>query len=136
MAFEVYLDDAVIVQRRFELPESCPQCGHKFVLGEAQFKSRHLWPREELLMLSTLLDGTAKREVVSVKDPIPFTPPAGRFMELCCLRCNFVLASAHTRTWLLDAMDRTLAFKLRTILYDRTVKDPAVKTKCFDETEG
>ncbi len=137
MTHRVYLDDAVIVQRPFDIPEKCPRCGHRFELGEVEFISKHLWAREEKLMLTTVQDGDVVRNVVSVKDYVPYAPQhPGRFMELRCHMCASLLASAHTRTWLLEALDQEYAYKLRGLLYDSNVSDPLVITKCFDGTRG
>lgn len=136
MTHTIYIDDTVIIRRKYEVPECCPRCKEAFELGEAVLKSRHLWPRNETLMLTTLIEGATKREVVQVKDTPSYGPQTHMLTELRCHRCDYLLAAAHSRQYVLAEMNRLMAFKLRGLLYDSNAKDETVQRKCFEETQG
>lgn len=131
----IYVDDTVIIRRKYEVPSHCPRCKEKFKLGEAVLKSKHLWPRDETLMLTTLMEGTTKREVVQVKDDPSYGPHTNILTELRCFRCDHLLATAHSRTYVLEEMDQQMASKLRELLYDSNAKDDTVQRMCFPENQ-
>lgn len=136
MTHKIFLDDSVIIRRQYEVPKECARCGEEFTLGKVVLKSRHLWPREEQLMLTTLTDGKTKRDVVQVKDTGAYGGQPNQMLELRCQRCNHLLAASHSRSYELSAMDRLYAFKLRNLLYDSNARDQEIQRKCFDETQG
>lgn len=135
MTHTIYVDDTVIVRRKYEVPSHCPRCKERFSLGKAVMKSKHLWPRDEKLMLTTLMEGTTKREVVQVTNEPSYGPQTNILTELRCNRCDHLLATAHSRTYVLEEMDQQMASKLRDLLYDSNAKDDTVQHMCFPEKE-
>ena len=136
MTHQIFVDDTVIIRRPFEVPAKCPRCKEKFTLGQAVLRSKHLWPREETLMLTTLIEGATKRAIVSVKEASGYGPQTNILTEVRCIRCDHLFAASHSRMYILAEMDGLMAFKLRGLLYDSNAKDDLVQKKCFDETQG
>jgi hypothetical protein len=137
MTHHVYIEDAVVIRRRFEIPEACPHCKTRYGLGRAVITSTRLLPREETLMLTTVL-GTdqTQREVVMVKERAPYQESPHQLIELKCTSCGFCLTSGLIRKYNLAEMGKLDAFKLRGVLYDSNAKDDEVQRKCYDETQG
>lgn len=136
LTHSIFLDDTVVIRRKFEIPTTCPRCKTKLDLGQAVVQSQTLRPREKQLMLTTLLHEGTVHEVVSVKNVNHYGTNPRLILDVKCINCGHVLAAAHSRTHELLEMDRTMAFKLRGLLYDRNARDPQVRKKCYDETEG
>lgn len=136
MAHEIFLDDVVVIKRKFKIPDRCPRCRRLFELGDAVLRSQRMRPREETLRLTTVLDDTQLREVVEVKDRSGFEEYPNFLVEISCISCNHIFYRTHKRMYVLEEMDRTMAFKLRGLLYNSNVQEPLIRKKCYDETEG
>ncbi len=136
MTHHIYLDDTVVIRRRFEIPEKCPRCTTPIHLGVAALDALQLRPRDERLVLTTLTNGKTKQDVVQVVNTAQFGENPRLMIRVRCPRCKHTFAKAHSRTYDLLEMDRLMAFKLRGLLYDSNAADPQVRRKCFEENEG
>lgn len=130
----VHVQHAVFVEAHEELPTSCPHC-------HAWFEDEDTNNLVELRMAmvkgnTSLVAGTGEvRKVLdgyddtSDEDDVEGGP--GKVVGYQCRRCREPVIWTHTRTWILEAMDNSLAAQLRTLLYDSNVLVEWIRKKVF-----
>lgn len=114
-----------------ELPEVCPNCDQKLVdIENGHFRSARL----QRVLHSVGIDKDGQQDDFGVTGRAQSAYPGS--IAYSCTSCGEELIPEHKRTYILEAMDSTLAFKLRGLLYDSNVKHELIRSKCFTESAG
>lgn len=136
MPHEVFVRDLVAIERKVVLPDHCPRCKASFEPGSKNVKLWALRPMFHQVRLTKVITNGVKEDVFETTGTTQVSKQELEWERLPaifkCDSCGHTLAKYHHRTWILEALDREMAGKLRTLLYDSNVLDQEIKKKVWN----
>lgn len=130
---KVDICDFVTIERTIDLPDSCPECNANFVGKGSKLIA---WSRDERAFSAFIVRDDNQLGNGVEFDKYLRSGDLSHSTGYACQECDHVLFDSHERLYELEEMGKTMAFKLRGLLYDANVLDEDIKKKVFDELNG